>query len=649
MPAANMEPTARFQPYPQYKDSGIEWSESCPASWDVLPLFSVMREREVKNSGLREMNVLSLSYGNIIRRDVENNMGLLPESFETYQIIEPGNIILRLTDLQNDKRSLRVGYVRERGIITSAYTCLQTKERLLPAYTSYLLLAYDLMKVFYGYGGGVRQTMKFEDLKWMPILLPPLPEQHSITAFLDRETGRIDELIRKKERQIELLQEKRQALISHAVTKGLDPNAKLKDSGIEWLGMVPEGWNVGRVKRLVSKIGSGITPRGGAETYKDSGVMLLRSQNIHFDGLRLDDVAFIDPEVDEEMRDSRVCTGDVLLNITGASLGRCAYFTSDRPAANVNQHVCILRPCKAKVTTNYLWAVISSRIVQSQIFGMENGSSREGLNYQQVGNLTVPIPSLAIQLAIEEFLTKETKRIDELSAKIRTSIDTLREYRTALISAAVTGKIDVQSYSAVEQPVKQVPLEFRRAVLAAEIVQQLHADSTFGHVKFQKILFLCENHLGLDIGGTYQRQAAGPYDNRMIRSIDSQLKKSLWFEACSDGKGTHYKPLAKVGGHKQYYERYWGSTRDQINHLLSLLRRFDSEHCEIVATLFAAWNDLLLTKSAISQDDIVREVRENWHESKARFEPDRLHRALDWMEQNGLTPSGHGKPTTRTK
>ena len=191
--------------YPKCKDSGVEWLGKVPAHWDLKPLFTVANERNESNRGMLEDNLLSLSYGMIIQKDIDSNDGLLPKSFETYQIVHVGDVVFRLTDLQNDKRSLRTAIAEQRGIITSAYLAL-APEKVLPQFINYLLRAYDVTKVFYSMGGGLRQSLKFSDVKRLPILVPHPEEQTRITIFLDHETGKIDALVEEQEWLIELRQ-----------------------------------------------------------------------------------------------------------------------------------------------------------------------------------------------------------------------------------------------------------------------------------------------------------------------------------------------------------------------------------------------------------------------------------------------------------
>ena len=206
-----------------------------------------------------------------------------------------------------------------------------------------------------------------------------------------------------------------------------------------WTRHLPKDWHISRIKFCATKIGSGITPRGGSETYKTEGVALLRSQNVYDDGLRLEDVAYIDAATDEEMRRTRLKSDDVLLNITGASIGRTCIVPASVLPANVNQHVCIIRPALG-MSPDFLSYVLKSRFIRDQILSGENGASREGLNYDQVGNLCLPKPSLSEQKKIAAFLDVETVKSDALKAKYTRLIELLGEKRLALISHVVTGR-----------------------------------------------------------------------------------------------------------------------------------------------------------------------------------------------------------------
>jgi len=184
--------------------------------WRIVPLGTVCSEVKNKNSSLIENNLLSLSYGRIIQKDIESSEGLLPESFDGYNIVESGDVVLRLTDLQNDQRSLRVGYVEERGIITSAYTTIRS-DSLLPAFLSYQLKAFDAAKFFYALGGGLRQSMKFDDLKSLPILVPTVDEQKSFLEKLDNSYAGTDKIRLGVQKQIESLKQLKISLITSCI------------------------------------------------------------------------------------------------------------------------------------------------------------------------------------------------------------------------------------------------------------------------------------------------------------------------------------------------------------------------------------------------------------------------------------------------
>lgn len=241
------------------KNSGVKWIGDIPADWEINNVFQIFTQVKNKNSDLQEQNLLSLSYGKIKRKNIDTTDGLLPESFDGYNIIEADDIVLRLTDLQNDHKSLRVGLATERGIVTSAYLTIRNRSESLPKYLYYYLHSFDIAKGFYGMGAGVRQNLNWNEMKWLRILSPPLEEQKRIAAFLDDKCARIDSIVAKTRASVEEYKKLKQAVITRAVTKGIRPARPMKDSGIEWIGDIPTDWDCCKLKYLISSLNSGIS------------------------------------------------------------------------------------------------------------------------------------------------------------------------------------------------------------------------------------------------------------------------------------------------------------------------------------------------------------------------------------------------------
>lgn len=200
------------------KDSCIEWIGLIPSSWNIHPVYYYFGERKAKNYDLKEQNLLSLSYGKIIRKDINASGGLLPANFSTYNIVEAGDIIIRPTDLQNDKRSLRTGLVTEHGIITSAYIALMPKSGVNSKYFHYLFHAYDLMKVFYNMGNGVRQGLNYSEFSKLMVIAPSREEQQEIVDYLDNKCEQIDSIIETKKEQLTILDEYKKVIIYEYAT-----------------------------------------------------------------------------------------------------------------------------------------------------------------------------------------------------------------------------------------------------------------------------------------------------------------------------------------------------------------------------------------------------------------------------------------------
>ena len=426
--------------HPEYKDSGIPWIGQIPADWRIAPLLGVAVERYESNEGMKEDNLLSLSYGRIVRKDIGSNDGLLPESYETYQIVRPGDIVFRLTDLQNDKRSLRTAPVTEAGIITSAYLAVQPKA-INCDYFSHLLRCYDVTKVFYSMGGGLRQSMKYDDVKRLPILVPPLDRQAAIARFLDRETAKIDTLIAEQEKLLTLLAEKRQATISHAVTRGLNPKAKFRDSGIEWLGEVPAHWEIGGLTKFIGPV---VDYRGRTPTKGDDGMFLVTAKNIR-NGM-------IDYEISQEYVDPKEAEtllsrgapefGDVLFT-TEAPLGQVAQI--DRTDIALAQRVVKFRGLSGVLDNRFLMFWLMGTACQARLEMLATGSTALGIKASKLSMIECLIPPIEEQKAIASHIDVALKRSDALQAHAQLGIELLRERRSALIAAAVTGKVDVRA------------------------------------------------------------------------------------------------------------------------------------------------------------------------------------------------------------
>lgn len=243
-----------LKPYPDYAKSSVSWLGARPLHWRLAPGMAVLLPVKAKNSNLVESTVLSLSYGRIVVKPSDRMHGLVPASFDTYQVLDSGNIVVRPTDLQNDQTSIRVGIVRDHGIITSAYLGFNVIGDVAPDFAYTYLAALDALKVFYGMGSGLRQNLELADFKRLPFLLPPADEQAAIVKYLGHANARIDRAIAAKRKLIALLEEQKLAVINQAVTRGLEPEVPLKESGIPWLAKIPAHWEVRRAKEICERI-----------------------------------------------------------------------------------------------------------------------------------------------------------------------------------------------------------------------------------------------------------------------------------------------------------------------------------------------------------------------------------------------------------
>ena len=422
---------AAFPKHESYQDSGIDWIGEVPTSWSIEPGRQCLFESKEKNIGMKESTVLSLSYGKVIVKDEDKLTGLVPESFETYQVVHPGDIIIRGTDLQNDMTSLRTGLSRDIGIITSAYINLRPKAQIDSKFLHYLLHSYDVKKVFYALGSGLRQNLSYEDFKYLRLPIPRPDEQRAISMFLDGKCVTIEEAVQIKEAQIKLLRERRQILIQQAVTRGLNPDAPMKDSGIDWIGEIPEHWEMRHnkfifslTKKLVGKRAQdyellSLTLRGIIKRDMDNPEGKFPAEFDTYQEVSPGDFVFCHFDVEETPR--TVGLSDFYGMITGA-------YTVYKPSQDFNPRF---------LMHFYIFADTDKKM-RGLYKGLRNTIPKDSF-----AAFKTPLPPRREQDDIVSHIDDQSKRIDAAILLKRNQIATLKEYKTSLINAAVTGKIKV--------------------------------------------------------------------------------------------------------------------------------------------------------------------------------------------------------------
>ncbi len=428
------------------KDSGIEWIGEIPEGWEIVPVRSCFDEVRTKNTDGQEQNALQFKSGNIISKTNFNASmdDYVADTITNYTVVLPDTVMINGLNLNYDFKSLRVALVKEKGVITSAYLAIfPDRKKIFPQYATYLFKGYETKMAFHNMGAGIRKTLGYKEFKNQPLLLPSKEEQNKISAYLDSKCSHIDIMLSKIRSSIEEYKKLKQAVITQAVTKGVRGEREMKDSSIEWIGEIPAEWGITKIKSGVTKIGSGKTPSGGAETYTDSGVIFLRSQNIYDCTLNLESPTYISPEVDATMKSTRVLPDDVLLNITGGSIGRCSIVPKTLGLANVNQHVCIIRTNPLIFLPKYMQYFWVSTLGHLAIDLYQTGGNREGMSADAIRNTPIPYAPLNEQKEIADYLDAKCAEIDKLIAKKEQLVKELESYKKSLIYEVVTGKREV--------------------------------------------------------------------------------------------------------------------------------------------------------------------------------------------------------------
>jgi type I restriction enzyme S subunit len=629
-----------FARYESYRSSGADYLGDVPAHWHVRPLKHLAR---FTSGGTPSKERLEFWDGEIPWASAKDlKMEVLLDTADHItdaavdeagaQLVPKGAILVLVRGMML-ARMFPVCMVGQPMAINQDLKALTPRTGIRSDYLAWLLrgTAPETLNRLDEAGHGTK-ALRMDAWASMKLPVPPEPEQQVIAEVLDRETAKIDALMDAQRRLIELLKEKRQAVISHAVTKGLDPSAPTKDSGVEWLGAVPEHWEICRIANLFGE--------SVALLSEDLPILSVSIHNgVSDEELDENDLERKVSRSEDRGKYKRVRPGDLVYNMMRAWQGGFGTVSVD---GGVSPAYVVARP-KVDIETAFVeWVLRTPQCVEemrTRSVGVTDFRLR--LYWDEFKDLKIALPPLQEQRRILNEIGEEIERYRKLAEAAEAAVTLLSERRAALISAAVTGKIDVRGWTAAE---------VRKAV-AAEIIR-LHARKpTFGRVKNQKLLYLAEAHAGIsEIGGRYARKAAGPYDADLIALVERDLEAAgVMTVSQPEGTGStvsyslnrSWKPdnerlKAMLGGRLAAFE--------QVNAKLADLKTRDAE---AVATLYAVWNDALIDGEACDDARVIRGFLDEWHpEKREKFKQAELHNWVGWMRRNGIVPSGRG-PRTR--
>lgn len=410
------------------KDSGIEWIGKLPEAWKEKVAFQIFTEVKNKNIGLIEKNLLSLSYGKIKRKSIDTIGGLLPESFDGYNIIESDDIVLRLTDLQNDHTSLRVGLSTERGIVTSAYLTLRPQEGNYAKYLYYYLHTFDICKGFYGMGAGVRQGLNWDGLKLLKIACPPLPEQRRIADFLDAKCAEIDRVVAETEKTIEEYKNLKQSVITEAVTKGVRGDRPMKETKLDWIDSIPAEWSITKVKHVLKKLERPLRDDDDIVICSNSGKTFYRGdKNPGLVSLTENGYQGVEP-------------GDLLIHGMDTWHGAIAVSNIRGKCTSV-VHVCDSTENKEFICY-YLQSLAFRKVYKAITNGVRQNTS-DYRSWDKAGTIDLVLPPRKEQDEIARYINKKIFSIDQLIEQKTMLLTEMETYKKSVIYEYVTGKKEV--------------------------------------------------------------------------------------------------------------------------------------------------------------------------------------------------------------
>jgi len=436
----------KYSKYPSYRDSGVEWLGEIPEHWKAFPARSIVSNLMDKNETAKDQRYLSLMANiGVIKYEDKGDVGnKKPDDLSKCKIVKKGNLVINSMNYSIGS----YGMSSYDGVCSPVYVVLDiNKDKLHPAFGLRLFENKAYQRYVASFGNGIlahRSAIGWDEIKGSYMPLPPLQEQQTIANYLDIATAKIDILIEKQTKLIELLREKRQAVISTAVTRGLDSTVAMKDSGVEWLGEIPEGWMMSKLKYdsyIKARIGwHGMT---SDELFEHGDAYAVTGSDFLGNNVNWKDCRKCTLERYEQDKFIQLKDDDLLVTKDG-TIGKIIKVNKLPSIATLNGGIFVIRPLQSRYDTNYYYWLLISTVFKGFVSYYKTGSTISHLYQDTFCQMPYSLPSIEEQRTIATYLENKTSKIDTLVTKATKAIDLLKEKRTALISSAVTGKIDVR-------------------------------------------------------------------------------------------------------------------------------------------------------------------------------------------------------------
>lgn len=436
--------------YEAYKDSGVDWIGEIPEGWAVIKMKYLFKDSSIKNQPNLELLSVTQDQGVVPRDFVENRMVMPSGNLESFKVIDKGDFAISLRSFEGG-----LEYSKYKGIVSPAYTVLKSRKEIYDNYYKYLFKSLSFIAEMQLSVVGIREgkNISYEELRYSFIQIPPLREQQTIATFLDDKTAKIDQTIGIRQKEIELLKERRQILIQQAVTGKwtmvdgkwhATPAEKLKDSGVDWIGEIPEHWEVRKLKSFCTAFGRiGFRGYTTADLVDEGdGAITISPSNIKEMNMEFNSNSYLSWFKYNESPEIKIRENDILIVKTGSTYGKIGIVKNLPQKATINPQLLVLK--KIQIKADYLYEVLKSEIFQLQVERNVIGSTIPTISETKILSFSVPIPSSEEEInEISDYILNINEKIAKAITLKEEEIEKLKEYKTVLIDNVVTGKVRV--------------------------------------------------------------------------------------------------------------------------------------------------------------------------------------------------------------